>query len=625
MIMFFRRFSESFIARILMALICVSMISVFGISGMTGLWGEDTTAIRVGKDEMHIRHLAMKFDNQLRQLQNQAMGRSITPDQAMSMGLLSSVVAGQVQDMLTEQMTNDFGVIASDDAVRNYIVNHPNFQTVSGKFDHNLFITYLKQMGKTEAGFTQELRDFLAKKHIYDALSAVMTAPELLADKVYFYENQAADFDALFVRAEDVKIKEKPTTEELKDYYDMMTEQLYAPEYRTLTVLKLTPDNVGQLAAVSDSDIKQAYEENKAAYITPEKRDVKHIFVSDTALADEIKNNLKKDNFDEIASSKAEQTADMTNLGLIARSDISEELGDAVFTADKNQVVGPVETAEGFHFALVTKIEPEIVKTLDDVKEEIKKSLQAEQAYDLLYEKHDIVDEKLAAGEKLSDAAAAVGLMPEGALTVDVTGTTQDGRKIEFLPELLEDAFSISAGETTMLIEDKDGFVVAEVSDVIPMTLRKFDDVQKELKAEWLKDKQISALSDFASDVYAGMKKDGLKAVSLFYNLKPVEQKDVRRMDMTLLDDDLMNRIFKSKKGEKILLPIADYYAVVEVKDIKNPEDDEAVRLSTKVVLDTQMAAVLTEEALTDYANKLGVEINQALIDRTFAPYVKEE
>ena len=70
MIMFFRRFSESFIARILMALICVSMISVFGISGMTGLWGEDTTAIRVGKDEMHIRHLAMKFDNQLRQLQN---------------------------------------------------------------------------------------------------------------------------------------------------------------------------------------------------------------------------------------------------------------------------------------------------------------------------------------------------------------------------------------------------------------------------------------------------------------------------------------------------------------------------------------------------------------------------
>ena len=96
-----------------------------------------------------------------------------------------------------------------------------------------------------------------------------MTAPELLADKVYFYENQAADFDALFVRAEDVKIDEKPTTEELKDYYDMMTEQLYAPEYRTLTVLKLTPDNVGQLAAVSDSDIKQAYEENKAAYITP--------------------------------------------------------------------------------------------------------------------------------------------------------------------------------------------------------------------------------------------------------------------------------------------------------------------------------------------------------------------
>lgn len=52
MIMFFRKLSESWIAKLLMILLSISMMMLFGISGMTSMWGKDDTAIVVGSEHV---------------------------------------------------------------------------------------------------------------------------------------------------------------------------------------------------------------------------------------------------------------------------------------------------------------------------------------------------------------------------------------------------------------------------------------------------------------------------------------------------------------------------------------------------------------------------------------------
>lgn len=629
MIMFFRKLSESWIAKLLMILLSISMMMLFGISGMTSMWGKDDTAIVVGSEHVKAQQLMSDFQRDLKKAQALMGGKYLSPQDAIKMGMMNTVVQQRVSGALKNEMTEDMETIASDAAVRNYIINNPNFQTLTGQFDRNLFAAYLNQMQMSESLFSLNLRKELAQKHVFDAIRAVVVAPSSLTEKVYAYANETRDLDVLLVHTGTVPVSEEPTEDELQEYYAAMEEQLYAPEYRRLSLLKITPETVSAHFVVDEATVQAVYDEHLNNYTKPQRRKVDQILTKDVASADFVMEGLTADNFLQTAQEKGKQTPEETDLGWLEKASVLPEIGDAVFSAQVGEILGPIETTVGYHILVVREIEDAVVTPLSEVRDAIVAQLKAEKAYDLMYAKSREIDDKLGAGEPLDKVAAEVGLTVEKVDFVDGFGKNKAGTEVVGLSsEILETAFLSPEGEPSPLVNYQNGSVVVQVDAVEPMSLKPFAEVKDILVAEWKKDQQKKDIADFAQKVYqAAQKGDELKTVALFYQLDEKTLKDVNRGAVSDLPRAVVEQLFSAQEDAVLLLPVGEDYVVAKVEKVTaaDADIDPALLVAVQASLNQQITDGMVEELLTSYANTVGVKIDTPLIEETFQVYMKQD
>ena len=121
-----------------------------------------------------------------------------------------------------------------------------------------------------------------------------------------------------------------------------------------------------------------------------------------------------------------------------------------MFAQPEGEVGAPVESPFGWHLFQVSAIEPEVVKPLAEVHDELAKELALAEARERLPGFATQLDDELAAGTPLPEAAAAVGLTAKTLAAVDRQGRDPGGAAPADLPswpELLETAFATPEGE----------------------------------------------------------------------------------------------------------------------------------------------------------------------------------
>lgn len=629
MIMFFRKLSESWIAKGLMILITISMMTVFGMGGLTQLWGKEDTVIQVGRDKVNANQLMKAFDQELKRTRDMMPTVYLSPQDAIKAGLLNAVIQQTTGGILKANMADDLETIASDDAVRMYIVNNPNFQTITGSFDRNLFSAYLQQMRMSEAEFSRKLRQELAQRQVFDAISAVVAAPSSLVEKMYIYENEARDMDVLLVHTNAVPVTAEPSEQDIEEYYAAMEETLYSPEYRSVTILKMTPEAVAQGIQVSAEELAALYEERKEDFVQPEERKVDQILLSDAGAAEALMKDLTPANFVQMAQEKAGQTEADTNWGWIKKSDVLTEVADAVFDAPEGKVIGPVESSAGYHILVVREIKQAQQTPEAAIKEELTKQVKAGKAYEMMYQKSKEVDNMLGAGESLEKAADSVALALQDIPFVDPAGMTKEGKKVDELPsEALEYIFTLPAGESSPLIDYQNGFLVVRTNEIEPTALKPLADVKEIVIAEWKKDQQKKDIAAFADKIYkAAQKGDDLKTVGLFYHVDEKLLKDMTRSKVQDLPQEVVEQLFMAKKDAVVLVPIGEDFVVAKVTGIEMPDlqKDKVGLMNVQMSLNNRISDGMTEELLTNYAGKGGIQINMPLIEETFSVYMKEE
>lgn len=131
--------------------------------------------------------------------------------------------------------------------------------------------------------------------------------------------------------------------------------------------------------AVSEEEIKTYYDEHKEQYKKGASVSAKHILVDSEekceAIKQEIVNGAKS--FEEAAQNYSTCPSGQRggNLGEFGKGQMVKEFEDAAFTAELNDIVGPVKTQFGFHLIKVEKKQEESASSLEEVKENIRKVL----------------------------------------------------------------------------------------------------------------------------------------------------------------------------------------------------------------------------------------------------------
>jgi parvulin-like peptidyl-prolyl isomerase len=113
---------------------------------------------------------------------------------------------------------------------------------------------------------------------------------------------------------------------------------------------------------VSDSEVKQYYDKNKAQYGTPETRSVRHVLVKQKAVADRLYNELKAGgDWGKIAKQYSQDPASKNQGGRMTatKGQLVPEFEQTAFTIGDNGISKPVKTQYGWH----------IIQALGPVKE----------------------------------------------------------------------------------------------------------------------------------------------------------------------------------------------------------------------------------------------------------------
>ena len=182
------------------------------------------------------------------------------------------------------------------------------------------------------------------------------------------------------------------------------------------------------IIAISDADIRIAFEDNLDEFRTPETRDIRQLVFDDKATANTARQQLDdgKD-FVEVALTMLDWSEADTNLGTVTQSALDSDLAAAAFAAEVGAIVGPLQTAFGYHLLSIDKITAGGVTQLEDIRDNIAANLRAEQAIDVLYEKVNLLEDLLGSGDTIEEAISKVGGRLDIANHIDRQGQTIDG------------------------------------------------------------------------------------------------------------------------------------------------------------------------------------------------------
>ena len=428
---------------------------------------------------------------------------------------------------------------------------------------------------------------------------------------------QRRTFKYIKLVAAEAKIDRKPSQEELNQYYEDFTEDFRVPEKRDVKVLSLPLETIEKSINVSDDEINTYYKEHIEEYEQPEKRHVLQLAFEDEESAKKAEAELAAKDFMAVAAENG-QSAEDTDFGDVAKSDLSDELADVVFSLAKGQISKPENINGGWQILKVTDIIPASSTPRAQANEQIKKTIQEERAYDGSYELMTSIEDKLGAGVSLADIAKEYNIE-----LVDVKNLAEDGssdNKDKQLAEVLKNkdvidaAFSYNAGEVSQTIEGDDGLIVVEVEKVHESHIQPENEVTAKITKLWQESEKVSITQELVDNINHDLEAgDTLSEVAGRYNLPVMKTMPITRGETFAdLNFNDMKTLFSAGKEEAKVFQHGDDYLIAETNEVY--DDSSALSQEDKnflkQALQAEMAQEMADALLHGYAKDYKVEVN---------------
>lgn len=616
----------SWVVKILFVLLILSF-GVWGIGDMFRGGGASNTVAEVGPVEVGRGELDQEFRRQMERLRP-LFGGALTADQARQFGLVDQSLNSIVQRTLFDLAARDAGVAVNDAVVRHRIGEEPAFRNAQGKFDPNQFQTVLRNNNLTESMYVASLRHEIARTLVAGAVAAGAKPPQPLVEALYRQRGERRVAELVTIPNAAVGDVGEPNPEQVKSFHDDHGVRFTAPEYRGLTVARLSVDDVAKDMTLTDEQLRAYYDEHIANYQTPERRTVKMVLVDDEAKARTIAEAAKTAGLDEAAKQSG---TDVVPLEDVVRNELPDaDLSAAAFSQPEGVVGAPVKSALGWHVLQITKVQPGTSRSFEQVRDEVLARARRDKGFDLIYEVSNRIDDQLAAGTALEELAAKQGMALTKVAAVDATGKAPDGTAptLSDLPKIVQTAYGLNSGQTSGLTEGANSaFFVVRVDGITAPALRPLEEVRAQVVDAWKAEEREKRAAERARKVAealkagsaAGAQQAAQEAGGSFSMTAPFTR-DARSVEG--LTPELIRKLFDAKPEEVVTGAGADSQIVARLKEII-PADPKAPDAPLAAVeenvargIESDLIAQFTQALQAEYP----VTINRESIAQMYAP-----
>jgi peptidyl-prolyl cis-trans isomerase D len=620
--------SSKFVLKILFVILIASF-AVWGIGDIFRSGGRTMSLIEVGPVTVTQTELQAEYQRQMVQLQS-LYGSTFDAETARALGLVNRVVSDVVARSLLAVYTQQIGMRVTDDAVRQVIQGDATFRNDLGQFDRSRFEAWLDRNRMSEGDLVARLRGDIARNQLTASLITGVQAPQSLVGAVHDYRGEQRVAQTLRLAAADMPDVPAPTDAALEAFHLENVDRYQAPEYRALTILRLSPEDLAKEIRIADEEIAAAFESRRHEFDQPEKRHLDQIVFPDEAAAKAAAEKLAAGgDFVEIAR-EATGGAPI-DLGTVDKNGLAgsfAELADAAFATPAGQVSAPTMTVLGWHLVRVLSVEPARAATLAEHREAVAHDLALEQAHDSIVSIANQLEDELAGGAALEEVGDKLDLPLTKVEAVDATGKTPDGTQVEAVtrePGLASLAFETEAGALSPLSDSTDGgYYVLRVDGITPAATRPLAEVRDQVAIDWLAAERAKAAAEKAASVVEQLN-GGTDIATLAAELgREVKTSLPVTRDgedaAASLDPVAVETLFTLKQGEVATVADGDDQVILRLTEIRAPADggDPVATAELRDTLRRDLANDVVSQFMAALQQEVPVSVDQDAIDRLF-------
>lgn len=623
-----RKAAGTWVAKLLLGLLVVSF-AVWGISGtmLTGTGGNNV--LTTGDTTVSISDYRLAYDRQV-QVMSQQVGQRLTREQATMLGIDNQVLAQLSAGAVLDEQAGRLGLGVSQDKIAELTREDPAFRGSSGQFDRMQFEYVLRQVGMRPEDYIRNREQVAVRQQIVEAVSDGMKAPDTFLRAVALYQGENRTIDYVTLPVSIIPAVAAPADDVLKTWFEQNKSKYAAPEYRKLQYIKLEPADIADTATITDEDVAKDYEANKKRYTTPETRTIEQLVFASVADAEAAIAAIQSGStFDSLVTAQGKTMADAL-LGTFEKDKIADTaIADAAFGLALNTPSAAVKGAFGPVILRVTDIKPEVVKSLDEVKDQIRKDLAMHEASNQLLDVHDRYEDARAAGSTLEEAAANLKLKVDTVEAIDRNSQAPDGAVISNLPasaDMLRAAFEAEPNiENPAINIGSTGFVFFEVKSVTAARDRSLDEVKAKVTADWITEETDRLFSTKVAELEKRLRdRNDLDAIATEFGVTKETKRGLKRgADDADLGAAGVTAVFAVAEGGvgTAVSPDEKSRNLFKVTEVFEPTGSgaEAVSAENQQAFASGMADDLLDQLVAKLQTEYGVTTNPAAIQQALS------
>ena len=542
------------VTRVIVVAIIVTFIGSVGWAGFFSQ-GNVNVVATVGSKEITNADLNFEVSTQQFALSQRFPDQEIDDETLFTLSKNNLINKFSIIDFLDSKK-----MILTDEFIYTQLAEEEQFQE-NGRFSKARFESFARSNGFIPSDYLKRVReDFLISIWRQSIINSSFIT-DLDVFESMALADQERDITFIKLSAERFKNSVIYQEEDLQNYYQENKSAYMSPDRAKVSYVSLDSKELQSTVKVSEEDIKLEYEDYLRDFDSSERKSVSHIMLNITDTRDSsaasaelmlIKDRFNQgEAFEELVLEVSEDggTKDIEgSLGITDGTLLPPEFEQALLSMEEGEIFGPIELLSSVHLIRLDEVIKPEPKTLEDLSIKFREDLltnKAEEIYvDLL--------------EEVSDLAFSSDSIKDIAETLDQDLLETDYFSKSEIPEILS-AKTIS----DFIFEDfsEDNFpelietsqlsaVLIQISDYVEQAQLEYPEVRSQIEETYVLRESLNASEAFVLKSIEDLRGDKtLEILSSENNVEVETYKGLKR-DSSLLPVRAVNEIFSLPRSQ---------------------------------------------------------------------------
>ena len=506
---------------------------------------------------------------------SQMFGKPLTSEEIQAFQIHSMALGQLVNNAVFEnefdeqQFIVDETVVASETKKR-----FPNLYNSNNTLNETQLNAFLSQQN-LKIDDLVKIIDYEARSRVFDKLFFDISYPNKIQKVLDKHNNHIRNINLIQFNIDDFELPNLNDLDisinntSIDEFFNQNLNSYMVPEKRSISYIVIDPNNFKDQFTPSNTQIENYYNNNKNIFLEPERRDFIQFNFKDLESANEFKNNILSLDHSEIIDYANNNNILFNEFSKVSENEVLENLSNAIFNLEKNQVSEVVETALAKHIVVLNNIYPEKQATLNESKQAITDTLLQVEVESFIIDLKNKISQQILDGLSLNEIAIDNSLSIKNLNNAERNNIQAENDLIK--NQVIAKGFASNKDFVSDIeeLDDSRSFIV-NVDNIENERPNELKEIFEVVSNDWIDSLKIESINTQIDKILEGSK--SLEEIANFVK-KEILNEDMK-LDSNLFPTTVKNTVFTDEINQ-ISLSISnkDIY-ISQLKQISFPKEE---------------------------------------------------